>query len=367
MIRRKPRGIVAALGVLAAAVAIFTPASASASSGGVGAVYTLTNATAGNAVLAYTRFADGSLAPAGSFPTGGTGTGGELGSQNAVIVSSNHQWLFAVNAGSNSISSFRIRKSGLQLADTASSGGTMPISVAYQHGLLYVLNAGVPNNVTGFTVGNDGNLTQIPNSTRPLSAPSTNPAQVGFSRDGNTLVVTEKDTNLIDTWIVRSDGTLTGRVLNPSAGPTPFGFAPAKRDTLFVSNAGTPSGAAFYHINPNSSLTTVSPNVPTGQNAGCWAVVTKNGRYGFVTNTGSGTISSFTIGQDGTLTLLNPVAATTGGAPADTALSHNSHFLYTLVAATGGNFIAGFRVGSDGSLTRIETTPTNGLVGLAAY
>jgi hypothetical protein len=50
-----------------------------------------------------------------------------------------------VNAGSQTISSSRIDDHGLTLVDQVSSGGTMPTSLAYRHGLLYVLNAGTPN------------------------------------------------------------------------------------------------------------------------------------------------------------------------------------------------------------------------------
>src|SRR3954453_16519639 len=135
--------------------------------GSAGALYALTNAPTGSAVLAYARSADGSLTPAGSVPTGGLGTGAGLGSQNALIVDDDHRLLFAVNAGSDSISSFRIRSGQLELVGAVPSGGSMPTSLAYHHGLLYVLNAGVPNNLTGFRVGHDGTMTPLAGSARP--------------------------------------------------------------------------------------------------------------------------------------------------------------------------------------------------------
>ena len=148
-----------------------------------GAIFALTNATAGNSVVVYARDEDGSLSPAGTYASGGNGTGAGLGSQGAVIVGEDHRFLFAVNAGSNSISSFRIRRGTLQLLDTVPSGGIMPTSLAVRGGLLYVLNAGVPNNVVGFRVSPRGHLTQIAGSARPLSGASTSPAQVGFNDD----------------------------------------------------------------------------------------------------------------------------------------------------------------------------------------
>jgi 6-phosphogluconolactonase len=158
-----------ALGLAAGAMAAADPGTTP------GAVYALGNSPAGNEVVVYTRAGDGSLAPAGSFATGGAGSGAGLGSQGAVIVSDDGRLLFAVNAGSGTISSFRIRPGGLELADTAPSGGTLPTSVSYRGGLLYALNTGLPNNISGFTVSGAGELTPLAGSTRPLSGASTAP------------------------------------------------------------------------------------------------------------------------------------------------------------------------------------------------
>jgi 6-phosphogluconolactonase (cycloisomerase 2 family) len=341
----------------------------SASAGTSGAVYALTNDPSGNAVVVYARGADGSLAPAGSYATGGAGTAAGLGSQGAVIVNDDHRWLFAVNAGSNSVACFRIRSRGLELVDTAPSGGSMPTSLAFHKNLLYVLNAGVPNTVSGFIVDRDGTLTALAGSTRALSADSTSPAQVGFSDDGASLIVTERGTNRISTFAVGDDGLLSGPFVYPSAGPVPFGFAVDKRNTLLVSEAGAGGGASSYRVGANGALAAISSMVMTGQRAACWTVVTRNGRYGYVINAGTGNISGFSIAKDGAVSLLNTdgVTAVTGGNPTDAAFAHNSRFLYVRVAALSE--IAIFSVGSDGSLTALPSlqgTP-NGLAGLAAY
>lgn len=335
----------------------------------IGAVYALTNATSGNAVLAYRRAADGGLTPAGSFPTGGNGTGASLGSQGAVVVSDDHQFLFAVNAGSSSLTSFRIRPDGLDRVSVIPSGGTAPTSLAQHDNLLYVLNTGTPNNVTGFTVSRNGTLRQIANSTRPLSAASTSPAQVGFDANGEALIVTERATNQLSTYRVRNDGRLTDFQVVPSSGPTPYGFAVSKQNTLLVSEAGADGGASSYRIGDDGHLTPASSMLMTGQRAACWTVITPNGRYGYVVNAGTGNISGFALGRRGTASLLNSngVTATTGGNPTDAALSQNGHFLYARIAAT--NTIAIFAIGADGSLTALPglTGTPSGLAGLAAY
>jgi 6-phosphogluconolactonase len=335
------------------------------SSSPAGAVYALTNSPAANAVLVYDRDEDGSLSPAESFATGGTGSG----SQGAVIVTDDRRFLFAVNAGSNSISSFRIERDGLELVDHESSGGVMPTSVAYHHGLLYVLNAGVPNSVVGFHVGPRGELTAIEGSRRALSAASTSPAQVDFDHHGQVLVVTERSTNLIDTFLVDDDGRLDGPFSHVSAGPVPFGFAVTSQNALVVSEAGDGGGASTYGIGRDAVLHPVSSMIMTGQRAACWAVVTKNGQYGYVTNAGTGNISGFSIARDGSAALLDAdgVTAITGGNPTDAALSDDSRFLYARIAAL--NAIAIFQIGRDGSLIPLPslTGTPGGLAGLAAF
>jgi 6-phosphogluconolactonase (cycloisomerase 2 family) len=154
-----------------------------------GAVYTLTNDPAGNAVKVFDRAADGSLEASGEIATGGTGTGGGLGNQSAVVIDGRH--LFGVNAGSDSISSFDLRGGRLRLVDTAPSGGDQPVSITVHRDVLYVLNAGGSGSISGLEVSSRGELAPLAGSTRPLSGTGTAPAQVSFDPRGRLLAVTE--------------------------------------------------------------------------------------------------------------------------------------------------------------------------------
>lgn len=341
---------------------------ASGGEGSQGAVFAITNAPAGNAVVAYTRDADGSLTPAGTFASGGVGTGAGLGSQNAVIVTDDKRFLLAVNAGSNSISSFRIGHGGLQLVDTIPSGGMMPTSIAVRGSLVFVLNAGIPNNVTGFRLNPHGTFSAIPGSAGLLSAPSTGPAQVGFSYDGDSLIVTERNTNIISTFAIGADAQLDGPFITASAGPTPFGFAVGQRNTLLVSEAGAGGGASTYRVN-DGIVSAGTSMIMTGQRAACWALVTPNGRFGYVTNAGTGNISGFVVAPDGSAALLNAdgITAVTGGNPTDMAMSNDGRFLYARIAAR--NEIAAFAIERDGALSPLPAltgTPA-GLAGLTGF
>src|SRR5437764_9668678 len=219
------------------------------------AVYTLTNQVAGNAVAVFNRAADGTLSAAGTIATGGTGTGGSLGSQGAVALSDDGRRLFAVNAGSNDVSVFDVGPTGLSLASQTASGGTLPISLTAHGSLLYVLNAGGAGNISGFSVGAIGGLTPIAGSTQPLSGTNVGPAQVSFSPDGRRLVVTEKNTNLLDVYAVDANGAASGRASVASAGGTPFGFAFGHRNDVFVSEA---TGSASSYVLDAGNLSLVS-------------------------------------------------------------------------------------------------------------
>jgi 6-phosphogluconolactonase len=180
-----------------------------------GAVYVLTNQVE-NAVAVFHRSAQGTLTPAGEFPTGGAGDpvppggGGPapdpLASQGALILGRGNQLLFAVNAGSNQVSVLKIRGGALDLVDVVDSGGTRPISLTLHEGLLYVLNAGGTPNITGFSVGDDGTLTPLADSTQPLiGGAAADPAQIGFSSDGGCSSSQKKQvTGLIPTSSTRT-------------------------------------------------------------------------------------------------------------------------------------------------------------------
>jgi 6-phosphogluconolactonase (cycloisomerase 2 family) len=347
-----------------------------AAAGDGGAVYTLTNNAAGNAVAIFNRAADGTLTPAGSVATGGLGTGAGLGSQGALTLSANHQWLFAVNAGSNEISVFAVQSAGLTLVDKVSSGGVHPISVTNYKSLVYVLNDGGSGNIAGFTLSTHGQLSPIANSTRGLSnngaGAAPGPAQISFGPSGDVLVVTEKATNLIDTFQLDENGVAGNVTTHPSAGVTPFGFAFTRRGTLIVSEAAggavNASSASAYDVSEDS-FELISAAVPTQQTAACWAVATNNGKYAYTANAGSGSLSLYEVGHDGALALRNNAAGFTGAGshPSDMAFGGGSDFLYVLANVTQS--IGAFAVQADGSLTAVSGA--SGLpataVGLAAW
>ena len=333
-------------------------------------LYTMSNAAAANMVMVYRRMAGGVLSPVGPVATGGKGAGKGLGSQGSLVLSNSGNWLLAANAGSDDISVLRVTSSGLTLASRTPSGGHMPISITVSGRMVYVLNAGTPNNITGFRLGQSGSLTAIPNGSAPLSTPFANGAQVQFNADGEQLVVTEKGTNLIDVFPVGHNGALGSRLSTPSHGLTPFGFAFGKRNRLLVSEAfggaANASAASSYSLNDSGVLDVVSGSVGTQQSAACWLVIDPSGRHAYTTNTGSNTVSLFNVDSYGTLTLVSSVAGSTPtGGPIDAAFSADGRYLHVLTG--GAASIVTFQVQSNGSLVSVNTvTAPASAAGLAA-
>jgi 6-phosphogluconolactonase len=352
MVQRRVIGGVAALG---AALMFAVPGIAAASDGRSGYVYAETNAASGNAILAYSQAPNGSLTAIGTFPTDGLGTGSGLATQGEVILAGGGKWLLAVNAGSNDISTFRVRDDGrLTLTDRAGADGTDPVSLTASDGLVYVLDAGGSGNIAGFRL-DDGKLHHVGGSAQALSGSATNPAEVAFSTNGRFLVVTERGTNLIDTYSVDSGGRASGLKTTPSSGPTPYGFAFDLRNHPIVSEA-TNSTLSSYKLS-SSGATAISASVPTGGIAACWVAVSPNGHWAFDSNAHGGTISSFAVHSNGSISLVLSVAANTGvgSAPLDLQVSSNSRFLY--VNEAGAHMIGGYRLGSGGTLVAVPGGP----------
>jgi 6-phosphogluconolactonase len=345
-----------------------------------GAVFVMTNAVDKNVVIAYRRRAtDGMLQETGRFATGGRGSGGNtdpLESQGSLRLSQDHSLLFAVNAGSGSVSVFSVHGSDLSLVDKVISGGSEPNAVAQHGNLVYVANVGGSSNVVGFIL-NNGKLKQIPNSTRFLSTNNSGIGGLAFSPDGRFLVVVERLTNLIDVLTVQGDSTLSPIVENPSAGPGAFSVSFAPNGTALVSETGpstAPIGSAIssYEIASNGALTPISTSVPTLGAANCWNVVTADGRFVYVSNAGSSTISGFAIANSGSLSALpgtvvgeNPE----GSGNLDIAVSSDGKFIYTLNSAAGA--IGIFAIQKDWTLLNVGfasgVSPLSGFNGIAAF
>lgn len=369
-----------------AALALTLVGAASASAHGdreshpAGAVFVQLDDESGNAIAAYSRSRAGVLTYAGTYPTGGLG-GTQVGapldalaSQGSLVLDGRHDLLLAVNAGSDTVTSFDVRDTDLGHATTVPSGGQFPSSIAVHGNLVYVLNAGGEGSISGFTVRH-GALVPIPGSTRSLGLGNANPpvfidapAQIGFSKDGRALIITTKSHGDLLTFPVDRHGLPSADpVITASAGAVPFSFVVDGRGRVLVTEAGT-GAISTYTVARDGSLTLLGSSAGSGGTALCWNV--QVGRTVFGANAGSATLSAWQAPGRGPATLTLPVAATTGNGPIDLAASDDGRFLYVQEAVDGT--IGVYAVGLGGSLTRIQTVTglpaftTTGMEGIAA-
>jgi 6-phosphogluconolactonase (cycloisomerase 2 family) len=360
-----------ALGLLAAGAVVAIPAVASASpypSPVVGHVYLDDNTAGSNTIAAFDRHADGSLSPVpGSpFAAGGAGTGAGLASEGAVQIADGGRLLLAVDAGSNQVSALRIEPDGsLRLASVVSSNGALPVSIAVHGSLVYVANAGpADSNYTGFRLAPWGGLFPVPGSTVDLPA-AAQPGDVLFNGTGTALVGTRVGTSQIDSFTVGLSGRLTAAPGSPFAaqGTGPFGsqFRPTDPGQLFVSNAHNGTGlgtvSAFTDSRAGVLASIGSSPVPDQQTAPCWVTISPDGRYLFAVNTGSGTISRYSITPGGALRLLGSttVSATGGVGAVDPGISRDGRYLY--VNESRIDAVGVFAVSADGNLTELPASP----------
>jgi len=338
----KTKFLVTLVGAAFSFAAYATGTSADSQQAQTGRVYVLSNKPE-NSVIVFDRAADGSLSFLQEVPTGGAGTDGTgdpLASQGSIALRDDNKVLVAVNAVSGDLTAFRVTDAGLEFGSKIASGGFFPISVAINDGLVYVVNRlGFPN-ITGYTVSDSGHLALITGSRRDLAGgPLSNAGQIGFTPDGQELIVTEKGTNLIDVFSVLPNGQTKGPLQVISRGTTPFGFAFGPGNSVIISEAtgGVPMAAttSSYRTMTGDGLQPVSPAVPNNGTASCWVVVT--GSTAWIVNTGSASISSYGVGNDGSITLARSVATSTGDGtvPIDAAASSDNRFLYQVLSTTG--------------------------------
>jgi hypothetical protein len=364
------------------------PSKGSKSHGKVeGAVYTETNDPTGNQIVAFDRSSDGSLKQHGS-PVATGGKGGRqlqpgcapicpiLDTQGELALTGDGKLLFAVNAGSNTISAFRVTGHGLKLVGTpTNSNGVFPNSLTVHGHTLYVLNDNPPTpNISGFHFSERGKLTPIAGSTQPLvgQVVPTLARQVGFDNTGRVLVATllgnpmmPNAAKSIDTFPVDRHGKAGAGTAYDASNPFPFGFAFDPWNHMIdteVHDLGTsPTGQVATYKVSRSGVVSGIDNEPSNGVAPCWVVITNDGRFAYVVNTGGGapsgsTVTAYTVSRSGHLTQIQLASDSLNQfAKTDETLSRNSRYLYVLAPGLmkSTSQINEYKVGNNGKLSLV--------------
>ncbi|MDX3311272.1 beta-propeller fold lactonase family protein [Streptomyces sp. ME08-AFT2] len=362
-----------------------TATTKSARAGADHAVFVQGNELAGNTIRVFRRGDDGKLTAAGSYATGGKGGDqvdaptDSLASQGSLVYDRGSHLLLAVNAGSGTVTSFRVEGQKLTNRRVVRSGGDFPSSVAVSGNLAYVMNAGGAGSVQGFRI-TAGGLVPLSGSYRSLGLRndkvplfSSSPGQVAFTPGGRELVVTTKSANTIEVFPIHRDGRPAHRAkVNRSAGGVPFAITFDKAGRMLVAEAEK-STVSTYKVLADGGLKVVQEPLPNGQNTLCW--LERAGDFFYGGNTGNSTVTGYRTDRHGRLALTNEIGIATPPSAMsqgviDLAVTRDEKFLYVQNGTSGT--VDGFRIGANGSLTKVTTVTggppfaESGMEGIAA-
>jgi len=289
-----------------------------------------------------------------------------------------------------------------------------------------VLNAAGQSSFKGFRVHpGTGRLSELPggqcNLLSPLNLPESevfaNPSQIGFTPDGNKLVIVNKQGLLerdllppligghegerptqgpgrIDVYALNNDGApvdcenpaVSPLRADPTKGSMPFAFTFSENGYLLVAEVLGVEGPDYplftsamsaYRIQSDGRLQLTSGPIANLQTAMCW--MARSGKYVYAANQASDSISKYKASPAGGLELINATEAVvpSGGASgfSDMAITTDGNYLYQLSPGPQGNPATGkihaFKIqGGAGNLIPIGAfdipgAPLTGQAGMA--
>lgn len=283
-------------------------------------------------------------------PTQGQGGVGNNGGG----VASDRDTVAVVNFGSGNVSLFRRGDAGFTLVDVLPTV-SQPLSVAFANDHLYVLGTTTVESHRASA----GVVESAPDGVASLLAADGSAAQVGATAD--QLIVSEKSGPL---EVVRLraggiDGTPQAVALPPGSSERPFGLV-TRGANAYVTITGS-DVVALVRTGELRALAATGVVGGAGQHSPCWIAVA--GPFLFTANSPSHSISRL-VAAGNSLTLDEPVAAQTSGAPIDIAAAQG---LLAVIEANGNGTarVSQFRIADDGALTPTATTaiaaPANGI------
>jgi hypothetical protein len=376
-----------------------------------------------NAIIHYHRSADGTLEEKERVLTGASGSadfnyrstpmGLVVEGAQSVLVAPDRRFLFAVNAGDNSVSSFGVGEDGkLTLLDVkrtgnivvGRSGTAKSLAYAPSSRTLYVLHSFGPEHIRAFSVDREGRLMlrQEGYSIAPPDKPGRLPTMIVVSPDEQFLLVgcsldelpaANPDGSPI-IWVQRNGkphkisanapdpdglavfpvdefGALGEPMFQDAGGGSPW--CPMflnQRTNQFVLGFATSDAVSLATIESDGRVAT-GPIVPADTSIGrpselCWMAITPDDRLVFATMTGYGYITSWhlkgnvlsiakdpacpTVPGDGSFRGLSGIV---GSSPNDMWMTPDGAYLYQIYP--NASKLVGYAVQSDGWLEEITS------------
>jgi hypothetical protein len=348
------------------------------STGGVGAVYTMTNGATMNQILIQSLNASGQLTMINAVNTNGTGVSttnaDPLFSQGSLAVYSNY--LFAVNPGSNSLSMFMISPSDatqLTLLSVQPTNGWFPISVTVNSMYACVLTGGNITGIRCFTYNSSGlfivssfdrNLTSYISQTVPPTGPPQTLSEILFSADNLALIVSVKGINTTSPgyllfYPLSNNMTMLASSPNqttPTNAVLPFSMTLVGMNGLLITDPGANGVLTLTYSSTNgtitnSMLTSVNTSIA---NALCWSTYSPHIGHYYVIGAQTATIVELNLNLSSNSTPVQIVQYyqlpnNTGALEATVVSLAGKDYLYVL--GTTAHVISGYQLNSAGNAT----------------
>jgi YVTN family beta-propeller protein len=288
-----------------------------------------------------------------------------------IAITSDGQYAYVANR-SGEIGVFTIDGSGLLVANGTplmAGGAPMPEALAIESSgrWLYMLSQEVSGSVSLFEIQNDGTLVQSDCGTSQTCPTGSVPEAIAIDPTGQFVSVTNGGGDTLSLYSIdQNTGQLTA-LSGLASRDTPAAvvyYTDTNEATVtprfaYVVNGGGNS-VSSYSINSSSGiLSTLGTPTVTGSNPSAIAIDLA-GRFAYVSNSSSHNVSGYTIsGTTGALSEINgsPFPLDTGSfGPKSLCVDPSGRFLY--VADTGSDTISAFGISStDGSLTLLASSP----------
>ena len=315
-----------------------------------------------NNISMYGIVADGSLAPIG----GGTVSAG-IGPQS-IVMDPAGKFAYVANSGSGDVSMYAIDSTGTLRPNTVGGGsgtisvGGTPRTVAVEPSgrFAYVAVDGSIANVLTFNISSTGTLTQVGNAV----SSGTNPHALAVDPLGRFLYVANS-TDISMFSIDSGSGALKslGANVTAASGQEPVAIAVDPSDEFVYVGSISEGGGTIsrYAINQSTGVLTLTATIRAVAPLSLVlshgnTPVTHTPKFAYVTNQDN-TVSMFSIDPgSGALTQITN-AVETGAAPRHVAVDPMGKFAY--VTNASDNTVSMYTIGSDGALT-LANTPGGG-------
>ncbi len=279
---------------------------------------------------------------------------------NSPAITPDGSYLYVPNLDGGNLTGYQVN-SATGALQTLGSGpypaGNKPFGSAItpDGSYLFVSNEGTPDTISRFSIGGNGNLTDLGTDTPTSSSPR----GIAITPDGKYLYVANADANGVSAYSIGAGGSLSALADSPfSTGllPQVVSITPDGK-YLYVVNASSETVSA-YSIGADGKLTELpdSPFSSPGEPFGGVAI-TPDGSYLYVSGSADDQILRYSIGVDGKLTTLAPPAAA-ATFPTGLAVTPDGKRLYA--ANTTSSNISAYTIGGNGSLSSIGAPTASG-------